>query len=130
MGLQATLKKEYNYLYTDFEDAYWKVTDVGMGIMDGVYGVQYMLTAYPSQEAKEKSESRAICQQLEIGGSAHFNYEAELYRFIDFVPFNRMFSDGVAPTNADALKTAVYNYIKSSHPALNFGDVLEDGQTV
>lgn len=129
MGLQTTIGKDYNFLYTDFVDAYWAISGTGIGSLeDGTLGVRYRLTAYPSREAKYKMSNKEVVSQLSIGGSEHYQYDCALYEFVDQVPFETIFSDGIALSDMDSLKTAIYNYIKTSHSDMNFTDVFEEGQ--
>ena len=126
MALSADLNKEYNYLDVDFKNAYWYIADTGIGERNGIFGVYYLLEAYPSRESKEKTVNRDTVSQLTIGGSAHYNYEGKLYEFVDFVDFKDVFE--TAPSNIDELKTGVYNYIKKAHSDIKWNDVFEEGQ--
>lgn len=128
MGLSATISKDYNYLNTDFINAYWYLSQVGIGEQNSKYIVCYTLTAYPSREAKQKTINRDKVSQYSIGGSTHYQYDAELYEFVDIVPFEKIFSENDAPSSLNELKSGVYKYIKKSNPDMKFVDVLEEGQ--
>lgn len=130
MGLSATISKNYNYLNTDFIDAYWYLSQVGIGEQNNKYIVCYTLTAYPSRESKQKTINRDKVSQYSIGGSTHYQYDAELYEFVDIVPFEKVFPENNVPSSLDELKSKVYQYIKSISFDINFIDVLEEGQTI
>ena len=130
MGLSATISKNYNYLNTDFIDAYWYLSQVGIGEQNNKYIVCYTLTAYPSRESKQKTINRDKVFQYSIGGSTHYQYDAELYEFVDIVPFEKVFPENNVPSSLDELKSKVYQYIKSISSDINFIDVLEEGQTI
>ena len=130
MALSATITKDYNYLDTDFLNAYWHLSQVALGEKDGSYVVGYTLTAYPSRSAKQKTESRNIVSQYSIGGSTHYQYDAAIYEFVETIPFENVFPNGIAPTTLDELKSKTYQYIKRSNPKMNFSDVLEEGQEI
>lgn len=130
MGLSATISKNYNYLNTDFIDAYWYLSQVGIGEQNNKYIVCYTLTAYPSRESKQKTINRDKVSQYSIGGSTHYQYDAELYEFVDIVPFEKVFPENNVPSSLDELKSKVYQYIKSISSDINFIEVLEEGQTI
>ena len=120
MGLQLTLTKENNSLYTDFPNAYWCVEDVGYRINM----VGFNLYASPSREAKQKNAlAQPIQSTLPFGSATVPYYNTRIYNFFAEMPINVIFPNGIPLSRNDQM-TAIYNWIKQD-TNLPFVDILE-----
>ena len=120
MGLQLTLDKTKNSMYTTFVDAYWAIHDVYYT----TDMVTFTLEAYPSREAK-LMEGQAL-EDPSIGfGAGDSPVYCRLYTWHVLEPISEIFPNGVIPVGKDAQYTAIYNWIKA-YTQLPFVDVLEN----
>lgn len=130
MGLQYRLEKNQNWLGVEFQNAYWKITNFGLGEYNGDYIVSLQLTAYPSRESSVLSESGAEVSVIsDFGGSVRPVYDGALYRWDAMFPVSTVFPDGV-PSSLSEAKTIAYNFIKSYLDQIPFTDVFEEGQNL
>ena len=120
MGLQLTLDKTKNLMYTTFEDAYWAIEDVSYT----TDSIDFLLRAFPSREAKLMNLH--ILENPSIGyGSGDSSVCAYLYCWHVHMNLTEIFPDGSIPAGRDAQYTAIYNWIKE-YTELPWTDVLED----
>lgn len=121
MGLKLSLKKEDNYLYCDFVDAYWKIN----GIMYNTTSLSFELACYPTRESSKKDMEIIGSYSLPIGGSdGHSAYSTKIYKWEGITTIADVFPSGI-PLSEDEQKTAIYNWVKK-YTGLPFEDVFEE----
>ena len=125
MGLQLTLSKEHNQMYSDFIDAYWAIDN----LLYTTDQIDFSLFAYPSRDAKLKNHSQLEDPSIGIGGPIGGGMvNCALYQWHVTMAITNIFPDGVIPAGRDAQYTAIYNWIKES-TGLPFVDVLENQES-
>ena len=123
MGLKLTLKKEDNFLFHDFVDAYWVVKDVRHNLTS----TGFDFSCYPSREASKLEQTEMPTPSIPVGDSVdHSVYTPLIYRWFCEVPISYIFPNGI-PVSSDEQKTIVYNWIKN-YTGLPFEDVFEEDQ--
>lgn len=121
MGLKLTLKKEDNFIYNDFVDAYWKIDN----IMYDTASVSFELICYASREASKKDRSIMGSPSIPVGGSdGHSAYSTKLYNWNGVTAIFNIFPSGI-PLDPNEQKTAIYNWVKT-YTKLPFEDVFEE----
>lgn len=129
MGFMKTLNADENFIGADFPNAYFKLTNFGMGEFNGGYIVAVTLSGFASRDAAKKHEgNEEVPGSIGIGGSARPVFEPELYRWNAQFNLSDMFPDGV-PSSLDEAKAQTYRFLKDFlSPECIFEDVFEDGQ--
>lgn len=128
MGLKLTLTENQNFMGTEFKDAYWKITNFGLGEYNGDYIVSIKLSAYPSREASIKADNMEEVGSINVfGASARPIYEPVLYEWNAMFPVSAIYPEGI-PSDMDQAKTTAYSFIKEYLSEVPFTDVFEEGQ--
>lgn len=124
MGLQFTLNKENNFLFTDFQNAYWSIDSIAIGnIENNNFVVSGSFNCYPSREAKYKNED--VITQLAFGGSIGAYFNTYLYKHVFQFRVSDVYPDGI-PSDYSTLKTQLYEYLKVDLNLINAIDIFED----
>lgn len=113
MGFLMNLPKTDNSLFADFENAYWSIEDLGVGIPEEIIQNADMvlrgeLRAYATRDSKYHG-GQTIQTGLPFGGDGMY-YNPVLYRF--YFQFNvvDVFPEGV-PVSYGEMKAKVYPFL-------------------
>ena len=128
MAIQISLPAKYNYLSVDFPTAYWVIENASIGGEDDAFSIHFTFRAYPSRDARKKTEAKEKVTQLPVGGSIHYAYSAALYEWDAYVKYHEVVPEGTTLSSSDDLKKILYGYVKKrlSLTAENSMDILED----
>lgn len=126
MAIKMRVPKEHNHIYYDFDDAYWKIEDINVGINSGDAYVNFRFTAYPNEEASDK-EHQETQPMLNFGGPNRYNVENRLYTWVGLFPASEIFPNGIPLTESEQ-RMILYDFIKVYLQLEDYEDVFEEGQ--
>ena len=124
MGLQMALHKESNFLFHDFQTAYWCIENLRYVHNNGVNYNVFDFNAYPSRDAKYQNGYQ-ISNQYDFGTAEGLAYKSGLYHWEAVFETAAIFPEGI-PLSEASQKDTLYVLVKSFLNLTDAIDVLED----